>query len=204
MNKRKLMGIMYENGDTQKTLAKVIGISLQRFNAKINENGGAEFTQSEIRKIKERYNLTSEDVNAIFLLHVYLKNVHLRKGNPKMTNEKFTLRELKLIDSIAEEYNRASERFTEVCASPEIYSVRNGSYVTGELDLARGLLRGTCAEYDLKIQNCTRKGETGDYTAAYIELPEERSQNGASVQRDLRNIRVILEEEGDNDETEES
>lgn len=68
MDKRKLMGIMYENGDTQKILAKFIGISLQRFNAKINENGGAEFTQGEIRKIKERYNLTPEDVDTIFFV----------------------------------------------------------------------------------------------------------------------------------------
>lgn len=69
MNKRKLVAIMYEHGDTQQSLAEAMGISLQRFNAKINETGGAEFTQSEIRFIKERYNLTSEEVEEIFFTY---------------------------------------------------------------------------------------------------------------------------------------
>jgi len=66
MNKQKLVGIMHGNGDTQEVLANYIGISLQRFNAKINETGGAEFTQGEIQKIKERYNLTGNEVDSIF------------------------------------------------------------------------------------------------------------------------------------------
>ena len=66
MNKQKLVGIMHGHGDRQEDLAKAIGISLQRFNAKINETDGAEFTQSEIQRIKERYNLTSDEVDAIF------------------------------------------------------------------------------------------------------------------------------------------
>lgn len=80
MNKQKLVGIMHGNGDTQEILAKAIGISVQRFNAKINETNGAEFTQGEIQRIKERYNLASEDIDAIFLRNLYLKNVHLQKG----------------------------------------------------------------------------------------------------------------------------
>lgn len=71
MNKKKLVGLMYENGDTQKTLAKSIKCSLQQFNAKINERGGAEFTQSEIQAIKDRYELTGADIEAIF----FVKNV---------------------------------------------------------------------------------------------------------------------------------
>lgn len=66
MNKNKLVGIMYANGDRQVDLANAIGISLQRFNAKINETDGAEFTQGEIQKIKERYNLKAKEIDEIF------------------------------------------------------------------------------------------------------------------------------------------
>ncbi len=66
MNKQKLVGIMHGNGDTQEILAKAIGISVQRFNAKINETNNAEFTQGEIQRIKERYDLTAEDIDEIF------------------------------------------------------------------------------------------------------------------------------------------
>lgn len=66
MNKLKLTGIMRGSGDTQEILAEAIGISLQRLNAKINETGGAEFTQGEIQCIKERYNLSPEDIDEIF------------------------------------------------------------------------------------------------------------------------------------------
>ncbi len=70
MNKQKLVGIMHGNGDRQEDLAKAIGISPQRFNAKINETDGAEFTQGEIQRIKERYNLNSDDIDAIFFASV--------------------------------------------------------------------------------------------------------------------------------------
>lgn len=53
-------------GDTNSTLAKAIGISQQRLSAKINETSGAEFTQSEIEKIKIRYELTPEEIDNIF------------------------------------------------------------------------------------------------------------------------------------------
>ena len=66
MNKQKLVGIMHGNGDTQEILAKAIGISVQRFNAKINETNNAEFTQGDIQRIKERYDLTAEDIDEIF------------------------------------------------------------------------------------------------------------------------------------------
>lgn len=54
------------HGDTQEMLADAIGISVQRLNAKINQTGGADFTMSEIRAIKIRYKLTSEEVDDIF------------------------------------------------------------------------------------------------------------------------------------------
>ena len=66
MNKNKLVGTMYANGDTQETLATAIGLSTSRFNAKLNETGGAEFTQGEIRRIKKRYELTPSDIDEIF------------------------------------------------------------------------------------------------------------------------------------------
>lgn len=66
MNKNLLSSKMKLFDDTQETLANVIGISLSRLNAKINETGGAEFTQSEIQIIKQRYSLTNDEVIEIF------------------------------------------------------------------------------------------------------------------------------------------
>ena len=54
------------HGETQEDLAKWIGISLSRLNAKLNGTGGAEFSQTEIARIKEKYNLTDEEVILIF------------------------------------------------------------------------------------------------------------------------------------------
>lgn len=68
MNKNALVSKMKLHGDRQEDLAKGIGISPQRFSAKVNGTGGAEFTQGEISKIKGRYNLTSEEVNEIFFV----------------------------------------------------------------------------------------------------------------------------------------
>ena len=50
----------------QKNLATAMGISLSRLNAKINETSEAEFKQGEIDFIKNRYNLTCDEVTAIF------------------------------------------------------------------------------------------------------------------------------------------
>lgn len=65
MNKALLHSFMVRHGDTQLTLAMAMGISLSRMNAKIN-NKSAEFTQSEILFIKNRYKLTATDVDEIF------------------------------------------------------------------------------------------------------------------------------------------
>lgn len=66
MNKNKLVSVYKLHGDRQEDLAKYIGISPQRFSAKLNETDGAEFTQGEIKMIKRKYNLTGDQVMEIF------------------------------------------------------------------------------------------------------------------------------------------
>lgn len=66
MNKQKLRAVMVEFGDTQGDLAEALGVGLSTLNAKINEYGTAQFRQSEIAFIKERYNLTASAVDEIF------------------------------------------------------------------------------------------------------------------------------------------
>ena len=65
MNKAKLKSLMTLHGDTNKDIAELLGISLQSVSCKINENG-TEFKQGEIAKIKDRYNLSPAEVDAIF------------------------------------------------------------------------------------------------------------------------------------------
>lgn len=65
MNSQMLRSIMVLHGDTNKDLAKLLGKTEQSVSNKINEKG-TEFTQGEIAKIKTRYNLTAEQVEAIF------------------------------------------------------------------------------------------------------------------------------------------
>ena len=66
MNKNELVSKMKKHGDRNEDLAKYIGISPQRFSAKLNGTGGADFTRNEIQKIIEKYNLTADEVNEIF------------------------------------------------------------------------------------------------------------------------------------------
>lgn len=66
MNKNRLQALMKYHGDTGQSLADYLGISRSTFSSKINETNGAEFTQSEIGKIKERYNLEARDIIDIF------------------------------------------------------------------------------------------------------------------------------------------
>ena len=65
MNKELLRSIMVLNGDTNKDLAEYLGISVQSFSAKINENK-TEFKKKEIARICERYNLSADQIQAIF------------------------------------------------------------------------------------------------------------------------------------------
>ena len=57
MDKQKLKGLIVANDGSQAVLAKAMGLSLSRLNAKINETN-AEFTKGEIVFIGNRYNLT--------------------------------------------------------------------------------------------------------------------------------------------------
>ena len=66
MNKNELVSIMKKYGDNQADLAEYIGISPQRFSAKINKTDGAKFNQDEIKAIKKKYNLSAEQVDYIF------------------------------------------------------------------------------------------------------------------------------------------
>ncbi len=66
LNKNKLESVMKLNGDTGKTLSAYLGIARSTFSAKLNETNGSEFTQGEISAIKEKYNLTADDVVGIF------------------------------------------------------------------------------------------------------------------------------------------
>ena len=65
MNKAILRSIMALHGNTNKDLAELLGITEQSFSCKLNENG-TEFKQGEIRKIADEYNLSPEEVVAIF------------------------------------------------------------------------------------------------------------------------------------------
>ena len=66
MDKNLLRAYMAEHGDTQAQLAEAMGISLSRLNAKINGTRGAEFSQSEIQFIANRYQMKAKEVSAVF------------------------------------------------------------------------------------------------------------------------------------------
>lgn len=67
MNKDLLKGQIRGLGMTQGDIAAKMGISLSRFNAKINETDGAEFSLGEVQALKRLLNLSSEQINLIFL-----------------------------------------------------------------------------------------------------------------------------------------
>lgn len=75
MNKNQLRSVMALNGDNDGKLAAYLGLSRSRFSAKINETGGAEFNKGEISKIKQRYNLNADEIDAIFLIKKYLVKI---------------------------------------------------------------------------------------------------------------------------------
>lgn len=56
---------MEQHGDTDKTLAKALGMHSHTLYMK-RKGEKQQFTQSEIKTIAIRYNLTSEDINKIF------------------------------------------------------------------------------------------------------------------------------------------
>ena len=65
MNSALLKSYIVKNEDTQAKLAKALGISTSNLNEKINGKT-VSFRQNEIAAIKERYNLTPEEIDAIF------------------------------------------------------------------------------------------------------------------------------------------
>ena len=66
VKKNELEAVMKRHGETGGVLAKALGIARSTFSAKLNETNGAEFTQGEISRIKQRYSLDADEVDAIF------------------------------------------------------------------------------------------------------------------------------------------
>lgn len=66
MNSNLLKGKMKERGMTQEDVAKRIGISLSRFNAKLNETDGAEFSLGEAKSLIDLFCLQSDQIDQIF------------------------------------------------------------------------------------------------------------------------------------------
>ena len=65
MDKAKFKSVMVLHGDTQGRLAETLEMAQETLSRKLNEQG--EFSQSEIKAIKNRYHLTPDEVDAIFL-----------------------------------------------------------------------------------------------------------------------------------------
>lgn len=66
MNPDLLKGKLREHAMTQAEIAPKIGLSLSRFNAKLNETGGAEFSLSEVCALKSILNLDMVQAAQIF------------------------------------------------------------------------------------------------------------------------------------------
>ena len=65
MDKARFKSVMVLHGDTQGRLSEVLEMAQETLSRKLNEQG--EFSQSEIKAIKNRYHLTPDEVDAIFL-----------------------------------------------------------------------------------------------------------------------------------------
>lgn len=61
---KSLYETIKEFGDTQGDLAKALGVTEPTLSLKVN--GKAEFKQSEIKAIADRYSLTGEEVKFMF------------------------------------------------------------------------------------------------------------------------------------------
>lgn len=66
MNTNLLKSELAKQGYTQTAAAQAIGISLSRFNAKLNNADGAEFSLGEVRTMKDLFGLSSEQIDHIF------------------------------------------------------------------------------------------------------------------------------------------
>lgn len=67
MNMNLLKGAILSKGMTQAEVAESIGVSLSRFNAKINHTSGAVFTLQEVRNLKALLDLSMSQIDEIFL-----------------------------------------------------------------------------------------------------------------------------------------
>ena len=65
MDKAKFKSVMALHGETQGRLAEALEITQETLSRKLNKQG--EFSQSEIKAIKNRYHLTPDEVDEIFL-----------------------------------------------------------------------------------------------------------------------------------------
>lgn len=66
MNDLMLMMKMREHGDNREDLAGFLGIHPHTLYMKMSDKQGQQFTQSEIRRITERYRLNSDEIVKIF------------------------------------------------------------------------------------------------------------------------------------------
>ena len=66
MNRDLLKGEIRAKAMTQESVANNIGVSLSRFNAKLNNTNGAEFSLGEVRAIKDLLRLSATQVDLIF------------------------------------------------------------------------------------------------------------------------------------------
>lgn len=66
MNSKELKIEMMRNNETGEQLSKCLGISRQTLSNKMSSNNASEFTQAEISKIKEHYDLSNDRVAEIF------------------------------------------------------------------------------------------------------------------------------------------
>jgi len=64
MNSNMLKSVIVKNGDTQAKLADAMGMQVSALNQRIN--GQIEFRRNEINFIKNRYNLSADEVDVIF------------------------------------------------------------------------------------------------------------------------------------------
>lgn len=64
MDLKLLRYVIDKNNDTMEKLSEVLNIHYNTLSLKLN--GKRVFTQTEIKLIKERYNLTNDEVVAIF------------------------------------------------------------------------------------------------------------------------------------------
>lgn len=64
MNSNMLKSVIVKNGDTQERLAEAMGLQTSALNQRIN--GKIEFRRNEINFIKNRYQLSADEVDVIF------------------------------------------------------------------------------------------------------------------------------------------